>query len=180
MHSAPVFAQQKSLGSPSIRAPYIKNRKKSICILSPRPDERRSSITAWWHGELAGEPARTPGLIVVKAKWQWGLSVVSHISSASPKIWLDSVRYPSLLINLISHTQNLYCMSHPGYKLQTVRCPLIATMTAHPLDWENNCGFCFIAHLILCWHTFPPPLPLLALVHTFYPVFKDPVVPLWD
>lgn len=128
-HSALVFSQQKSLGSPSIRAPYIKE-EKSICILSPGPDEQRSSITARWHGELAGEPARTPRLIVVKAKWQWGLSVVSYISSASPKIWLDSVCYPSLLIKLISHTQDLYCMSHLGYKLQALRCPLIETMTA--------------------------------------------------
>lgn len=132
-------------------------------------------------GACRASQTRTPGLIVVKAKWQWGLSVVSHISSASPKIWLDSVCYPSLSINLISHTQDLYCMSHPGYKLQAaVRCPRAATMTAILWTGKNNCSFCFIAHLILCWHTYPPPLQLLTLVYTFYPVFKDPIFPLWD
>lgn len=157
-HSALVFAQQKSLGSPSIRALYI-NKEKSICIPPRRPEQRRSSITAWWHGELAGEPTRTPGLIVLKAKWQWGLSVVSNISWTSLKIWLDSACYPFLQINLISHTQNLYCMSHPGYKLQALHCPLNSNHDSQPLDWENNCSFCFIAHLILCWHTFHSSAP---------------------
>lgn len=117
----------------------ILNGKNQYASFLHRLDWSCSSITARWHRELTREPTRTPGLIVIKAKWQWGLSVVSHISCASPKIFLDSVCYPSFLINLNSHMQDLYCVSHSGYKLPSPN----SSHDSRPPSWENNWSFCF-------------------------------------
>lgn len=73
------------------------------------------SQPAWWHLARAGEASRTPRLISVRAKWQRGLSVASHTSSASPKIRLDSVlSFPSDKPQLSlppSHTQPIRCVT---------------------------------------------------------------------
>lgn len=71
--------------------------------------------------------------------------------------------------------RTLYSMSHPGYKAASSPLSSNSSHDSHPLNWENDCSFCSIAHLILGWHTSPPLLlfplrwSLLILVHTFCP-----------
>lgn len=83
--SSSIFSVEEHGDPPSLLGHYILNRKNQYASLLPQLDKCCSSIIAWWHGELARKPTRTPRLIVIKAKWQWGLSVVRPYFLCLPK-----------------------------------------------------------------------------------------------
>lgn len=134
----------------SIQGTFYSMRKNNqyACLLWARRATPACWWPAWWHLARAVEASRTPRLISVRAKWQPSLSVASHTSAAPLKIWLDSVlSFPSdkpqpLLPLYLPCTQPICRVTS---RLQAVSCMV---------------AFCFTAHLILCWHTFPPPLLL--------------------
>lgn len=129
-HRALVFAQQKSLGSPSIRAPYIKQKK-----INMHPFSWAERAPLLDHGMVtrgacrrAGQDARTN----------------SRQSQVTVRLICGEPYFPCLpkdpagqcALSLapdkphLPHTQNLYRVSHPGYKLRGLRCPRTATVTA--------------------------------------------------